>query len=130
MKRLIKALCTISFLVYAMGLTGCANQTATEQISAQTKDPAAIAKAIYLDSLAVYNDALTTYLPYVELVKESNPAAAKMIYDKFMQADAVLQDFKRWSQRGLPGNMDQKNFRALIRDLSIEIAKQIDKGGQ
>jgi hypothetical protein len=58
MRLLIAMFLTASIAAIGYGLMGCApNQTAIQQIAAQTSDPGTIALATYADALQAYVDA-------------------------------------------------------------------------
>ncbi|HBA86010.1 MAG TPA: hypothetical protein DCZ95_18145 [Verrucomicrobia bacterium] len=111
---------------------GCApHRPATQQIAAQTSNPYHLAQAVYLDALTAYNESLKVYLPYRDLAEKSNPAAAARIKEAFAMADGMLADFKGLAALGKYREMDADTFRALLRDISIEVAMAIDsKGGK
>lgn len=118
---LILALLTI--MPVAMVASCAPQQTATQQISQQTNDPAIIALATYADGLKAYADAQEIYKPYQKILEETQPAVNEQIKGYFSEAWAIL---KKWKAAGSIGYNDQQSFRALIRQISINLARQID----
>jgi hypothetical protein len=115
----------LPIIIIGLLLVGCATgTTAVEQISSQTDNPATIALASYADAQDIYIATAQLYLPYQRLLKEVNPELDAKIIAMLREANASLD---LW---GLLGDLplhDRALFRALIRDITLEIAMLLAK---
>jgi hypothetical protein len=115
----------LPIIIIGLLLVGCATgTTAVEQISSQTDNPGLIALASYADAQDVYIATAQLYLPYQRLLKEVNPDLDAKIIAMLREANRRLD---LW---GLLGDLplhDRELFRALIRDITLEIAMLLAK---
>jgi len=83
-------------------LTSCVStETATVQITNQTQDPVAIAKAAYLDALKLYNDLGERYLKYIPYMERNYPQAHYEIMYIFQEMDKMLIMWEGFAQAGI-----------------------------
>jgi len=120
MKRLI-------IFLLLVALAGCApGQTVVQQIASQTDDPAMIALASYADAQDIYIATAQLYLPYQRVLKEVRPDLDAKIIAMLAEANETLE---LWRAIGDLPLHDKELFRALIREITLEIAMLLAERG-
>jgi hypothetical protein len=118
MKRLLP------IIIIGLLLAACApGKTAVEQISRQTTDPATIAIAVFADAQDIYIATAQLYEPYQRILKQVNPALDEKIVGMLRNANLILDV---WKLRGNIPLEDRESFRALIREITLEIAMLLE----
>lgn len=108
-----------------LGITGCMpRQTATQQIAAQTTDRQTLVLASYVDAQDAYIKAAETYLPYATVMRETEPDLHARILDMFIEADRLLDT---WRRTGTLDPQGKQTFRDLIRTITIEAARAAER---
>jgi len=119
------ALLCIVAVVAVLAFGGCApQQSATQQIMQQTKDPATISLAAYADGLQAYVEAQNLYMPYQAIIEKSRPQLAVKILGYFAQARGALND---WKMLGSLSPAGEQSFRQALRQITIELAMYAEK---
>ena len=117
----------ILFLFCFFMLIGCSqgHLSMTEQMMRQTDNPEIVSLATYGDALQVYVEAQELYIPYMQIIREEDPNLDTKIIDNFKVARKILD---RWRILGTVSEGDELAYRNAIRELSIDIARYIEKG--
>jgi len=126
---IVMGLALAGFIAVSIALvTSCAtNQSATQQIRAQTSDPAAIALATYADAQDAYIAAAELYQPYQAALRQSNAALDAEVVGYLRSANQILD---AWQVYGDVPLSDKQAFRQYLREISIRTAQMIEGGGK
>ena len=131
MKKLSRLLCAgllvLSVAATSSMLTGCTTtQTATEQISSQTDNPAIIARAAYLDALKLYNDLAEKYAyRYQKYVLLRHPDINDEVIKTLADMTELLKTWEAYSAVGVTPDGSQDTFDAYV-NMIIQIMLEVD----
>jgi hypothetical protein len=124
---IVMAIALACVVAVSIAASGCApHQSATQQISTQTKDPGAIALATFADAQDAYIAAAELYQPYQAALRQSNPALDAELVGYLRAANQILDDWETYGDTTLDA---KASFRQYLRQISIRTAQMVEQKG-